>query len=443
MLLFRRLGFSLFSLLLALLVARPVYSVSESQSLPPLNLPSDPYVAYQTEMITPELQLPIVWELIHGAPQVVVAVIDTGVDLDHEDLRDNFWVNSGEIPDNDMDDDGNGYIDDVHGFDFYDNDSSPMDERGHGTHIAGIIGAVGNNGLGVTGVAWDVQMMVLKFTGGDGLGRIDTAIEAIRYAIDNGAHIINSSWVIKSPSTTTQQSLTELKKTIEEASQAGILFVTGAGNGDENKKGYDIDQTPVYPASLKLDNMMTVAALGGDGSLANYSNFGSQTVDLAAPGNAILSTLPGNHYGYYSGTSMATAFVSGTAALMMSRNSEWTALQVKDVILNYATHQGSLEGKVLSKGSLNIMQSLNGETTLAGINLDEEAQEVSLEGAESPEQVGAEDPAVSQDSSNALSGCSLHTAQWDTSSFPFAFILLILPLLGLLAIRGRHFPRNL
>ncbi|MFW6158877.1 MAG: S8 family peptidase, partial [Planctomycetota bacterium] len=236
-----------------------------------------------------DVDAPEVWGMTTGDSSVVVAVIDTGIDYTHADLAANMWVNPGEIAGNGMDDDGNGYVDDVHGWDFRNNDNDPMDDNSHGTHVAGIIGAVGDNGLGVVGVNWDVQLMALKFLDTDGEGFISDAIDAIDYATmmktDYGVDVVvaNNSWGGEGFSSS-------LRDAIEASRQADIVFVAAAGNNSQ-----DNDVTPNYPASYDLDNIIGAAATNHRDELASFSNYGETSVDLAAPGVSIRSTVPGGY----------------------------------------------------------------------------------------------------------------------------------------------------
>lgn len=267
------------------------------------------------------------WDISTGHGDVVVAVIDSGIDLDHEDLAGNLWTNPGEIPGNNIDDDENGYVDDVHGWDFSTNDNDPSDDvtscGGHGTHTAGTIGAVGDNGTGITGINWNVKLMPLKTSKSIlfglycGLEDADI-IEAIEYATANGAQVSNNSYGGGGYS-----------QAVADAIQAAShLFVAAAGNEDS-----DNDAVPSYPANYNLDRIISVAATDHDDALASFSNYGVNTVDLAAPGVSILSTLPGDNYGAYSGTSMASPHVAGVAALMLSADPALTHNEIKWRIL--------------------------------------------------------------------------------------------------------------
>lgn len=282
---------------------------------------------------------------------VVIAIIDTGIDYRHPDLADHMWVNENEIPDNNLDDDGNGYIDDIHGWDFYNNDASichyaetkngytanPDDNDNHGTHIAGVIAATANNAIGISGVASNVniQIMSLKIHGGStSSGSVTNAIKAIQYAEAMGADICNLSW-----GTTSYNQALELA--IRESS---MLFVTAAGNNGVNNNSH-----PVFPASLRLPNLISVAYVSSDGVLASDSNYGVSTVDLAAPGQDIYSTLVGT-YGYSSGTSMAAPHVTGLAAMIYACQEHVYPAQVKEIIINTLTPLDSLNGYLINPG---------------------------------------------------------------------------------------------
>lgn len=288
-----------------------------------------------------------------GTREVVVAIIDTGVDINHPDLKDHIWVNPGEIPNDGIDNDNNGYIDDVHGWDFYNNDATvshyiylndnqkyiadPNDNDDHGTHIAGIIGVVANNNIGIAGIASNIniKIMPLKINGGpDSVGKISKAIEAIKYATMMGADICNLSWG-------TNDYIAELEEVMRESD---MLFVAAAGN-----KGVDNNKNPIYPANLELDNLISVTFIDAKGKLTALSNYGSTTVDLAAPGEDIISTTVGG-YGSMSGTSMAAPHVSAIAALLYSYSDNPYPANIKEIILNNIKKLPSLEGKVLYPG---------------------------------------------------------------------------------------------
>lgn len=256
---------------------------------------------------------------------IVVAVIDTGIDYTHPELKDNLWVNRAESGPwtppagmttacrdkacNGIDDDNNGFVDDVAGWDFVHNIPVPYDTHGHGTHIAGIIAAVAGNGTGIVGVCPNVSIMPLKYYDNSVLGynNLQNTVRAIQYAVMNGAHIINYSGGGADPAPLEAMA-------VKQAEEKGVLFVAAAGND-----GHNNDWIPYYPASYNLDNIVSVASLNQSGQLLSSSNYGIKSVDVAAPGLGILSTLPAGRFGTMSGTSQATAFVSGTAALLASQ----------------------------------------------------------------------------------------------------------------------------
>jgi subtilisin family serine protease len=254
------------------------------------------------------------WDVSVGSSDVVVAVIDTGVDYTHPDLRANMWSNPGEIPDNGVDDDANGYVDDVHGINAIRGATQrgdPLDENGHGTHVAGTIGAVGNNAEGVVGINHRVKIMALKFLGPTGAGSLSDAITAIDYMVMLKARginirVANNSWGGSGYAAA-------LADAVQRTEDAGIIFAAAAGNN-----GSDNDVDPAYPANFEMANVVSVAALDEWGNLASFSNYGATTVDIAAPGVGIYSTFPGNRYVQLSGTSMATPHVAGTLALLFA-----------------------------------------------------------------------------------------------------------------------------
>jgi len=283
------------------------------------------------------------WNVSTGSSNVLVAVIDTGIDYNHPDLAANIWTNPGEIPGNGIDDDGNGFVDDIHGWDFVNNDGDPFDDYGHGTHCSGTIGGVGNNGIGVTGVNWNVKIMGVKFLNSSGSGTTANAVLAVEYATMMHVNLTSNSWGGGSFSQA-------LYDAIAEAGAANIAFVAAAGNNGANS-----DTSPAYPAAYDLPNIISVAATDSSDHLASFSNYGAVSVDLAAPGVDILSTLPGNQYGLNSGTSMATPHVSGAYALALSVSAPGIPVaQVKNILLNSVDHIPAMAGKCVSNGRLNI-----------------------------------------------------------------------------------------
>lgn len=322
-----------------------------------------------------DIDAPEAWDVTKGDDDIIIAIVDTGIDYNHADLVGNIWQNTGEIDCVDgIDSDGNGYVDDCIGWDFTtcewfkedgscetvkSEDNDPMDDHGHGTHVAGITGAVGNNGEGVAGVMWNVKLMALKFINIQGAGTTADAINAIEYAIANGARIINASWGGY------EYSLA-LYNTINSANSAGILFIAAAGNGGDDSVGDNNDLTPMYPASYELPNIISVAATDQNDLRLSFSNYGLNSVDVAAPGVYIFSTVPnwwdgGGGYGvleFFAGTSMATPHVSGLAGLIYSyydgsNNTAFSYTQVRDTILRYVDLLPSLQGWIKTGGRIN------------------------------------------------------------------------------------------
>ena len=299
-----------------------------------------------------DIDAPEAWDTTTGSSGTVVAVIDEGVDINHPDLQGNIWKNTDEIPDNGRDDDNNGYVDDVNGWDFYNEDNTvydpdPVTGNGdeHGTHVAGTIAAEGDNGRGITGVNWRANIMPLKFLGPRG-GYTSDAVEAINYAVANGAKISNNSWGGGGFSRS-------MSDAIARADAANHLFLAAAGNS-----GVNTDNTKHYPSSYTNSNVVSVAATGSGDKLASFSNFGASTVDLAAPGVGILSTLPNESYGSFSGTSMATPHVAGVAALIKSQNPDLGNADLKARILQSVEKKDQLKGKMVTGGRLNAAGAL-------------------------------------------------------------------------------------
>ena len=293
-----------------------------------------------------DIHAALAWDQYTGDPNIKVGVIDTGVDYNHPDLAANVWTNPGEIPGNNIDDDHNGYVDDVHGYDFANNDGDPFDDNGHGTHTSGTIAAVGNNNVGVVGVNWNAKIVAIKFLSASGSGSTAGAISGVQYAITVGVKLTSNSWGGGGFS----QALLDA---INAAGAAGQLFVAAAGNSSQNT-----DATPSYPASYDTPYIISVAATDHNDNLASFSNYGATTVDLGAPGVNILSTLPGNSYGLLSGTSMATPHVAGVVALAMGRFPAVPPLQIKTLLLNAVDTRASLAGKCLTGGRLNAFMTI-------------------------------------------------------------------------------------
>ncbi|HEU4388796.1 MAG TPA: S8 family peptidase [Blastocatellia bacterium] len=297
------------------------------------------------------------WDLTTGRDDLVVAVLDTGIDLSHPDLAPNAWTNPGEIPGNGIDDDRNGFVDDVNGWNFLNGNSNVFEDPEtdyHGTHVAGIIGAAGNNEIGVTGVAWHVKIMGLKFLDGhENRGFISNAIKAINYVIqekNRGVDVvaINASWI--SPGRSQM-----LRRAIRAAGKAGILFVCAAGND-----GLDTDEEPVYPVaeSRSLTSMIAVAALNRWDGLEPYSNYGHDTVTLGGPGSEVLGLAPGGEYRELSGTSMAAPHVTGVAVLLRSIEPSLTPTEIRQRLIVTADPVPELGGYCISSGRVNAFNAL-------------------------------------------------------------------------------------
>jgi hypothetical protein len=290
------------------------------------------------------------WNTTTGSPSVTVAVIDTGVDYMHPDLSSNIWINPGEncpgCRNDGIDNDHNGYVDDWHGWNFVSNTNDPMDDHGHGTHVAGTIGASGNNGVGVAGVNWNVRIMPVKFLNAQGSGTTADAVSAVLYAAQNGADVMNNSWAGGDYSQALADAITF-------ADQHNSLFVAAAGND-----GSDNDAQPTYPASYDLPNVVAVAATDNFDDVAYFSNVGRQSVDLGAPGVDIYSTWPGGGYQWLSGTSMATPHVAGAAALAKAEFPSATDVGLKALLLDTVDPNASLAGATTTGGRLDVANAV-------------------------------------------------------------------------------------
>lgn len=289
------------------------------------------------------------WRKTQGTQDVVVAVLDSGVDYTHRDLVANMWVRPDNIPQ--YSDDELGTFNDLQGYDANINAADPMDENGHGTHCSGIIGAEGNNNEGIAGINWNVQIMPLKFLGRGGFGTTKDAIEAINYAIDRkqkgvNVRVINASWGSTSKSKA-------LEDAIRAAGEQGILFVAAAGNATT-----DNDKKPHYPSNYDLPNVISVASLDRTDSLSSFSNYGAKTVHIAAPGRDIRSTWLNDEYRDASGTSMAAPQVSGVAALILSSEPDLSMEKLRERLLTSVDKIDSLNGKVANGGRLNAAKAL-------------------------------------------------------------------------------------
>jgi subtilisin family serine protease len=301
----------------------------------------------QAGVVDADIDAPAAWDIGTGTTNFVLGVIDTGIDYNHPDLAANMWVNPGEIAGNGIDDDGNGFIDDIYGWNFVSDTSNPYDDHYHGTHCAGTVGGVGNNSLGVAGVCWRVKMMALKFLDSSGSGAISDAVDATLYATRMRAKLTSNSWGGGGYS----QAMFDA---IEEAGRSNILFVAAAGNDYGNNN----DTNPTYPASYTNANVIAVAATDNRDQLAGFSNIGLTSVDLGAPGVDTYSCQPGTGYQYLSGTSMATPHVAGACALAWSINPAASAAQVKQAILDGAEPIPALAGKCATGGRLNVFNAI-------------------------------------------------------------------------------------
>lgn len=315
--------------------------------------PNDPYYGYQWGLENigqkpfygtndADIDAYTAWSKTTGSSSVIIAIIDTGVDYTHPDLKSNIWKNSGETI-NGRDDDGNGYVDDIRGWNFVSKNNDPMDDYGHGTHCAGIMAAVGNNGIGIAGVTWNCKIMPLKFLNSNGKGYISDAVSAVLYANKMGASVISNSWGGSSYSQSLHDAL----------AASNAVIVCSAGNS-----GSDNDRTPEYPASYDCQNIISVASTTAKDKLSSFSNYGSSSVDLGAPGSTIYSTYTNGGYQYLSGTSMAVPAVSGVAALIKSVNPSYSAYKIRSQLLSTVDYISSLKGKTVTSGRLNAAKAV-------------------------------------------------------------------------------------
>ena len=322
--------------------------------------PNDPsfdkqYGMYNKATPGVDIHAPQAWDVSTGSKKVLVGVIDTGIDYNHPDIAPNYWTNPGESGmdaagkdkrSNGVDDDGNGYIDDYRGWDFANNDNDPVDDNDHGTHCAGVIGARGNDGVGVTGINWNVSLVAIKFLTGSGSGSLENAVKAIEYATSLGVTLTSNSWGGGAFSQT-------MFDAIKKANDKGILFIAAAGN-DNN----DNDKKASYPATYAVDNVISVAASDSKDARASFSSYGKKTVHLAAPGVDIYSTTKGGLYKSLSGTSMATPHVAGVAALIKAVFPNATAAEIKSRLINTVDPVDGWEYYVASGGRLNAASAL-------------------------------------------------------------------------------------
>jgi subtilisin family serine protease len=293
-----------------------------------------------------------VWDERRDAKNTIVAVVDTGIEYSHEDLKENMWVNSEEIPGNRIDDDKNGFVDDVYGYDFVNKDADPIDDHGHGTHVAGIIGARGNNAYLFAGVAWETQLMAVKAFNSSGRGSLSSVLQALEYVRQaklsgQNVRVVNASFGFVGAKYPT------LDTKISELGDAGIFVVAAAGNSKQ-----DNDINPTFPAASPGNNVLAVAAVDSQGNLASFSNFGAESVDIAAPGVSIWS-LYLKDIVRMSGTSMATPFVAGSLALLIEQAPYASLVDVRSALLDGASQFDTLRGAVVGAGFLNIPAALS------------------------------------------------------------------------------------
>ena len=301
------------------------------------------------------IRAPQAWDVAQGRADQIVAIIDTGIDYNHPDLSGNVWTNPGETPNDGVDNDGNGYIDDFYGYDFAGNDPDPMDVFGHGTHVAGTVAATGDNAQGVVGVSFKTRVLAAKPMGDSGSGAYSDIVESIDYVValkkrgipivamnlSLGASDYSNAWY----------------RALQRAREADIIVIAAAGNSGE-----DADVFPMYPAAFDLPNIVSVAAITGSGGLASFSNYGRTSVDVAAPGVNILSTFPMDGgaptYDYKSGTSMASPHVAGLAALIASANPSLTARQIRALIISTVRPLRSLKERCQTGGTVDAAKAV-------------------------------------------------------------------------------------
>ncbi len=339
------------------LAAHPDVAYAEpdfTQSLSAVKQPNDPLYPLQWAVSdSPEghdIDAPAAWAQRTSCAKV--AVVDTGVDTDHPDLVPNLYK-SKDKPNNNKDDDKNGYVDDTYGFNAIKGKGSGEDDNGHGTHVSGIVAGRANDSLGVSGICWSAKVMPVKFMNAKGKGSTSDAIAAIQYAVKQGFKIVNCSFGSTSKSSA-------LKDTIDYAQDHKVLMVVAAGNNSQN-----IDKKPEYPAAYGNSNILTVAATTDTDTLASFSNFGSKAVDVAAPGDTILSTYLGGGYKNLSGTSMASPYAAGLAAMLRKQESDATYGQLRKAIRQYVDKPPALNGKVAYNGRINALKALQAIPGLA------------------------------------------------------------------------------
>jgi thermitase len=323
--------------------AEPDFFLFKSQE----KTPDDPFYSLDYALVDSQqdhdIDAPTAWATRTGCAKV--AILDTGIDTDHPDLAPNVYKSSDK-PNNNKDDDKNGYVDDTYGWNAINGKGSGEDDNGHGTHVSGIVAGRGNNANGSSGICWSAQLVAVKFMNSKGKGSTSDAIDGIDYAVKNGAKIVNCSFGSSSKSSA-------LHDAVDYAQDHNVLLVVAAGNDSEN-----IDKNPIYPASYTDSNILAVAASTDEDTLASFSNYGSEGVDVAAPGDDIFSTYLGGGYKYLSGTSMAAPYVAGTAAMLRKQESDATYGNLRYAIRHKVDKPPALAGKVAYDGRLNVQKAL-------------------------------------------------------------------------------------
>jgi subtilisin family serine protease len=309
-------------------------------------VPDDPFYLRQYALQSGGngISAPTAWDGRTSCSEV--ATLDSGVQTDHPDLKGNIWHNPGEIEGNGKDDDHNGWVDDYYGVNIPNGSGSGSDADGHGTHVAGIIAGHGNNATGVTGACWSSSVMPVRFMDSHGRGSTSDAVTGLDYAIHEGAKVVNCSFGSSSKSSALQDA-------VDAAESKDVLLVVAAGND-----GDSIESKPEYPASYGQGNILTVAATDANGALASFSNFGSKSVDLAAPGDSIYSTYPTSGYKYLSGTSMAAPLVAAAAAMLRKQDPRLSAAQIRSALKTSVDPVAALAGKTVTGGRLNLARAL-------------------------------------------------------------------------------------
>jgi subtilisin family serine protease len=313
-------------------------------------IPNDPFFSTQWSLHQAndvDINLPEAWSITTGSATTLIAVIDSGIDYNHPDLASHIYVNPREVASNGRDDDGNGYIDDTRGWNFVDRNANATDDNGHGTHVAGIVAATTNNAVGMAGVNQQAQILPLKFIDRWGAGSIGDAVAAIRYAVHQGARVLNASWATPTRSRA-------LNEVIAWAGSRGAVFVTAAGN-----EGVNNALVRSYPAMDRHSNTLSVAAIEPSGRLAPWSNFGATTVDLAAPGASVLSTTPGGGHASWSGSSMAAPHVAGVVSLILARHPEYSASQLVARVRTTVKPLATLRNRVITGGMVDAARAVD------------------------------------------------------------------------------------